>query len=151
MGIQERFVSLGPCRLRAPSRHQCLGELPVETCAQKQWQWQSTTQAFAFLTSLPAAPTCLGSGLPINWHSLCHRFLCPCLLSGGAACRIADIELEMSRTQKNKATEYHMGQLKARLAKLRTEVQEGAKKVLHFATQNCVTKITNTGGKLVQC
>lgn len=33
----------------------------------------------------------------------------------------------MSRTQKNKATEYHMGQLKAKLAKLRTMLQEPAK------------------------
>ncbi len=32
-------------------------------------------------------------------------------------------EAEIARTQKNKATEYHMGQLKARLAKLRTEVR----------------------------
>lgn len=35
----------------------------------------------------------------------------------------------MSRTQKNKATEYHLGQLKAKLAKLRTELQEGKTKV----------------------
>lgn len=28
----------------------------------------------------------------------------------------------MARTQKNKATEYHFGIMKARLAKLRTEV-----------------------------
>jgi len=41
--------------------------------------------------------------------------------------KIKDIELEMSRTQKNKATEYHLGQLKARLAKLRTELQAPSK------------------------
>lgn len=33
----------------------------------------------------------------------------------------------MARTQKNKATEYHLGQLKAKLAKLRTQLQEPAK------------------------
>lgn len=33
----------------------------------------------------------------------------------------------MNRTQKNKATEYHLGQLKAKLAKLRTQLQEPAK------------------------
>ncbi|EFJ50345.1 hypothetical protein VOLCADRAFT_80241 [Volvox carteri f. nagariensis] len=37
--------------------------------------------------------------------------------------KIKEIEAEMARTQKNKATEYHLGQLKARLAKLRTELQ----------------------------
>lgn len=41
--------------------------------------------------------------------------------------KIQDIEFEMSRTQKNKATEYHMGQLKAKLAKLRTELQAPSK------------------------
>lgn len=40
---------------------------------------------------------------------------------------IKEIEHEMSRTQKNKATEYHLGQLKAKLAKLRTQLQEPAK------------------------
>jgi len=37
----------------------------------------------------------------------------------------------MSRTQKNKATMYHLCQLKSRLAKLRTELQTegGGKKV----------------------
>jgi len=34
--------------------------------------------------------------------------------------KIKDIEFEMSRTQKNKATEYHMGLLKAKIAKLRS-------------------------------
>jgi hypothetical protein len=38
--------------------------------------------------------------------------------------KIKDIEEEVNRTQKNKATEYHLGNLKARLAKLRTELLE---------------------------
>jgi len=38
--------------------------------------------------------------------------------------RIKEIENEMSRTQKNKATEYHLGQLKAKLAKFRRELIE---------------------------
>lgn len=37
----------------------------------------------------------------------------------GVIDRIKDIEFEMSRTQKNKATEYHLGRLKARLSQLR--------------------------------
>ncbi|KAG7669768.1 hypothetical protein Ndes2526B_g06120 [Nannochloris sp. 'desiccata'] len=40
--------------------------------------------------------------------------------------KIKEIEFEMGRTQKNKATEYHLGQLKAKLAKLRTQLQEPA-------------------------
>ncbi|KAK8796062.1 hypothetical protein WA171_004026 [Blastocystis sp. BT1] len=36
--------------------------------------------------------------------------------------KIKEIEAEMARTQKNKATEYHLGVLKARLAKLRSEL-----------------------------
>eukprot|EP00299_Pterocystis_sp_00344_P013326 c6517_g1_i1.p1 GENE.c6517_g1_i1~~c6517_g1_i1.p1 ORF type:complete len:350 (-),score=103.28 c6517_g1_i1:58-1107(-) len=38
--------------------------------------------------------------------------------------KIKDIEAEMARTQKNKATEYHMGLLKCRLAKLRSQLLE---------------------------
>lgn len=41
--------------------------------------------------------------------------------------RIKAIEEEMARTQKNKATEFHLGQLKARLAKLRSELLEPTK------------------------
>lgn len=40
--------------------------------------------------------------------------------------RINEIEAEMARTQKNKATEFHYGQMKARLAKLRTQLMEGS-------------------------
>jgi ribosome-interacting GTPase 1 len=36
--------------------------------------------------------------------------------------KIKQIEDEMSKTQKNKATSYHLGQLKAKLAKLRKEL-----------------------------
>ncbi|KAJ1857749.1 Ribosome-interacting GTPase 2 [Coemansia sp. RSA 2131] len=38
--------------------------------------------------------------------------------------KIAEIESEMNRTQKNKATEYHLGLLKGKLAKLRAELIE---------------------------
>ncbi|KAK9469447.1 P-loop containing nucleoside triphosphate hydrolase protein [Lipomyces arxii] len=36
--------------------------------------------------------------------------------------KIKEIELEMSRTQKNKATSFHLGQLKAKLAKLKRDL-----------------------------
>lgn len=39
--------------------------------------------------------------------------------------KIKDIENEMARTQKNKATSFHLGQLKAKLAKLRRELLAG--------------------------
>ena len=42
--------------------------------------------------------------------------------------RIKDIEDEMNRTQKNKATEHHIGLLKARLAKLRAQLLEPTSK-----------------------
>ena len=43
--------------------------------------------------------------------------------------KIKEIEAEMARTQKNKATNGHLGALKARIAKLRGELLEGY--VLH--------------------
>ena len=42
--------------------------------------------------------------------------------------KIADIENEMNRTQKNKATSYHLGLLKAKLAKLKREMIESSSK-----------------------
>ena len=42
----------------------------------------------------------------------------------GVAEKIKEIEEEVARTQKNKATEYHLGQLKAKLAKYRTQLLE---------------------------
>lgn len=37
--------------------------------------------------------------------------------------KIQEIEREIARTQKNKATEYHLGLLKAKLAKYRVSLQ----------------------------
>ena len=46
----------------------------------------------------------------------------------GVADKIKEIEDEMNRTQKNKATEHHLGRLKAQVAKLRRELlEDGAK------------------------
>ena len=42
--------------------------------------------------------------------------------------KIKDLEKEMERTQQNKATEYHFGLMKARLAKLRSQLLEPPKK-----------------------
>jgi len=42
--------------------------------------------------------------------------------------KIKEIEYEISRTQKNKATEYHIGNLKAKLAKYRSELLEPTSK-----------------------
>ncbi|GAV08919.1 hypothetical protein RvY_18538 [Ramazzottius varieornatus] len=39
--------------------------------------------------------------------------------------KISDIEKEIAKTQKNKATEYHLGLLKAKLAKYRQQILEG--------------------------
>jgi uncharacterized protein len=39
--------------------------------------------------------------------------------------KIAELEAEMARTQKNKATNYHLGTIKAKLAKLRGELLNG--------------------------
>ena len=36
--------------------------------------------------------------------------------------KIAELEAEYARTQKNKATNYHLGTIKAKLAKLRKEL-----------------------------
>ena len=38
--------------------------------------------------------------------------------------KLAELELEMARTQKNKATEGHLGILKSKIAKLRTQLLE---------------------------
>lgn len=42
--------------------------------------------------------------------------------------RINDIEVEMAKTQKNKATAHHLGLLKAKMAKLKRELIDGATK-----------------------
>jgi hypothetical protein len=42
----------------------------------------------------------------------------------GIAEKIQEIKDEMAKTQKNKATNYHLGTLKAKLAKLRSQLTE---------------------------
>ena len=54
--------------------------------------------------------------------------------------KLAELELEMARTQKNKATEGHLGILKSKIAKLRTELLEPAKGPGSEATGFEVTK-----------
>jgi ribosome-interacting GTPase 1 len=44
------------------------------------------------------------------------------LIKMGLMEKIKEIEAEMARTQKNKATNYHLGTLKAKLARLRNEL-----------------------------
>jgi ribosome-interacting GTPase 1 len=41
--------------------------------------------------------------------------------------KIQEIEQEIARTQKNKATEYHLGLLKAKLARYRSQLLEAPK------------------------
>ena len=47
----------------------------------------------------------------------------------GVQDKIKELEAEYARTQKNKATEGHLGLIKAKLAKLRTQAIEGEKTV----------------------
>jgi hypothetical protein len=58
--------------------------------------------------------------MPRRALRLCWRW-CSAAVNG------VGTEYEMSRTQKNKATEYHLGLLKAKLAKLRSELLTGSK------------------------
>mmetsp|Transcript_18020 Transcript_18020/g.44531 ORF Transcript_18020/g.44531 Transcript_18020/m.44531 type:complete len:376 (-) Transcript_18020:57-1184(-) len=44
---------------------------------------------------------------------------------GAINAKIAELEGEMARTQKNKATNYHLGTLKAKIAKLKSELVNG--------------------------
>ena len=46
------------------------------------------------------------------------------ILKMGILEKISEIEREIGRTQKNKATEYHLGTLKAKLAKYRAQLLE---------------------------
>ena len=57
-----------------------------------------------------------------SFHQYHHQVTLIVVIVMGNAERIKEIEDEMARTQKNKATEFHMGQLKAKLAKLRTQL-----------------------------
>eukprot|EP00808_Paulinella_micropora_P000374 g41232.t1 len=63
---------------------------------------------------------------PFSKHSLYTLYLLD-HIKMSALQKIAEIEAEMARTQKNKATAAHLGLLKAKLAKLKREIIEGPK------------------------
>ncbi len=46
--------------------------------------------------------------------------------------KIKDIELEIARTQRNKATEHHLGLMKAKLARYRAQLLEPVINSLNF-------------------
>jgi len=67
----------------------------------------------------------------------------------GVADKIKEIEEEMNRTQKNKATEHHLGKLKAQLAKLRRELLEDSSKTGPAGEGFAVQKFGNARVSLV--
>eukprot|EP00928_Gymnodinium_smaydae_P009583 TRINITY_DN13595_c0_g1_i1.p1 TRINITY_DN13595_c0_g1~~TRINITY_DN13595_c0_g1_i1.p1 ORF type:complete len:440 (+),score=133.98 TRINITY_DN13595_c0_g1_i1:105-1424(+) len=71
----------------------------------------------SFTKGSAKAGTSVGGG---GWAKAKHN------TGGGGSIleRIANIELEMSKTQKNKATSSHLGYLKAKLCQLKRELQE---------------------------
>ncbi|KAF2300999.1 hypothetical protein GH714_019131 [Hevea brasiliensis] len=60
--------------------------------------------------------------------------------------KIKEIEAEMARTQKNKATEYHLGQPKAKIAKLRTQLLEPPKIFEDLVTVAFLNQGSSVGG-----
>ncbi|ELA42890.1 small GTP-binding protein domain protein [Vittaforma corneae ATCC 50505] len=65
---------------------------------------------------------------PLPLQSSKHHFHNKNSESMGLGDKIAEIEAEMARTQKNKATEHHLGSLKAKLARYRSELAEPKQK-----------------------
>ena len=65
--------------------------------------------------------------------------------------RIADIEAEMGRTQKNKATNAHLGLLKAKLAKLKSELLENTSKGKGPKQEGFEVQKTGTENTLIKC
>ncbi|KER21920.1 hypothetical protein T265_09873 [Opisthorchis viverrini] len=59
--------------------------------------------------------------------------------------KIAEIENEIARTQKNKATEYHLGLLKAKLAKYRSQLLETQEKSSGKVKYGSVITLTRIG------
>jgi len=78
------------------------------------FEWSSTDSTSVSVSLLIPFPF-----LP---HALNHPFLPPSLPP--LVQKIADLEAEYAKTQKNKATNYHLGLIKAKLAKLRRELIE---------------------------
>ena len=62
--------------------------------------------------------------------------------------KIADIENEMSKTQKNKATSAHLGLLKAKLAKLRSGIALFVNVHMRLLGHTCQFGQVNSGENL---
>ena len=56
---------------------------------------------------------------------MAHQIIVVAFPSSSVQAKIDELEAEMARTQKNKATNYHLGTLKAKIAKLKSELVHG--------------------------
>ena len=79
-------------------------------------------------------------------HCIAFRPCLPLRGGGGAEEKIAEVEKEMRRTQKNKGTEAHLGHLKARLSKLRKAVAEASGAPSRTAGHGKSPHLSNQGG-----
>eukprot|EP01132_Coremiostelium_polycephalum_P001332 gene1332-1678_t len=81
---------------------------------------QVETETYNCINSIPYMNQCYRCGN----GQCCNNIVIGIDIVMGIIEKIKDIEAEMARTQKNKATEHHLGMLKAKLARLRLQLLE---------------------------